>query len=277
MGSTIDAVSHNLNNWHGIDWPNVNQTVRRIQARIVKAVQEGKWRKVRSLQRLLTRSFSGKALAVKRVTENRGKKTPGVDGEIWNTPVKKMVASAQLKRKGYKPLPLRRIYIPKDNGKKRRPLSIPVMKCRAMQALYLLALDPVAETLLGKRSYGFRKERSTADAIQQCFTVLCRDYAPRWILEGDIRSCFDEICHEWLLKYLPMEKTILRKWLKAGFIERKSFHHTEMGTPQGGIISPTACNLVLSGLEKELLTQFGEKHSLTGVSPGASSFVKNRC
>ncbi len=257
---TIDAVSRSEIDWHAINWRKVYPTVRRLQARIVKAVQEGKWRKVRSLQRLLTHSFSGKALAVRRVTENRGKKTPGVDGEIWDTPEKKAAAISRLKPQGYKPRPLRRVYIPKSNGKK-RPLGIATMRDRAMQALYLLALDPVAETQADKNSYGFRIGRSTADAIEQCFNVLFRDHAAQWILEADVRSCFDMICHNWLLANIPIDNTILRKWLKAGFVDGNTFHVTEEGTPQGGPVSPALCNMVLDGLEKEFVAAFGPKAS----------------
>src|SRR5207249_2690499 len=139
------ASFHGVTDWHAIDWKSVSRNVRRLQARIVKATQEKKWGKVKALQRLLTHSFSGKALAVRRVTENQGKNTPGVDKVTWNTPQKKINAVYSLRQKDYHPQPLRRIYIPKKNGKK-RPLGIPAMKCRAMQALYLLALDPVAET-----------------------------------------------------------------------------------------------------------------------------------
>ena len=188
------AVSHNTRDWHAINWQKVHENVRRLQARIVKATQEGKWGKVKSLQHLLTHSFSGKALAVKRVTENQGKRTPGVDRVIWNTPTKKAAAIYSLKQHGYHPLPLRRIYIPKSNGKK-RPLGIPTMKDRAMQALYLLALDPIAETQADPNSYGFRRERCCADAIQQAHTVLSNRAGAEWIFEGDIKSCFDRISH----------------------------------------------------------------------------------
>ncbi len=258
IAMTIDAVSHSEIDWHAINWQKIYQTVRRLQARIVKATQGSKWRKVRSLQRLLTHSFSGKALAVRRVTESRGKKTSGVDGEIWNTPKKKAEAISRLKQRGYKPLPLRRIYIPKSNGKK-RPISIPAMRDRAMQSLHLLALDPVAETQADRNSYGFRVCRSPADAIGQCFTVLSRDDSARWILEADVRSCFDKISHSWLLDNIPMNKAILRKWLKAGFNEGNSFYHTNEGSAQGGPISPVLCNLVLDGLEKKLAAVFGPK------------------
>ncbi len=252
------AVSHKPEGWHDIDWRAVQESVRRLQARIVKATKEGRWGKVKALQHLLTHSFSGKALAVRRVTENQGKKTPGVDKVVWDTPEKKWMAIHDLKQRGYHPLPLRRIYIPKTNGKM-RPLGIPTMKDRAMQALYLLALDPVAETLADPNSYGFRKERSTADAIGKCFTILHQSGSAQWILEGDIRACFDNISHDWLLEHIPMDKSILRKWLKAGYMEKHAFYETVDGTPQGGIISPTLANLALDGLEQVLREAFPQR------------------
>jgi RNA-directed DNA polymerase len=120
---------------------------------------------------------------------------------------------------------------------------MPVMKCRAMQALYLLALDPVSETRADPNSYGFRSQRSTADAIEQCFNALGKGYSPQWVLEGDIKGCFDAISHDWLLAHIPMEKAMLRKWLKAGYMEKHVLHPTEEGTPQGGIISPGLANM----------------------------------
>jgi RNA-directed DNA polymerase len=228
------ALSTQADAWHTIDWYAVHRTVRRLQARIVKAVQAGRWGKVQALQHLLTHSFSGKALAVKRVTENKGKKTRGVDGVIWNTPEKKACATKKLRQRGYQAQPLRRIYIPKNGSANRwRPLSIPTMHDRAMQALYLLALDPIAETQGDPNSYGFRTARSTADAIEQCFNVLARKHSPLWILEGDIRACFDGIGHEWLLAHIPMDKVMLRKWLKAGFVDKQVLYPTEAGVPQG--------------------------------------------
>src|SRR3989475_12035548 len=188
------ATSRETVDWHSIDWKKAHKIVNRLQARIVKATKEKRWGKVKALQRLLTHSFSAKALAVRRVTENQGKNTTGVDKVTWNTPQKKINAVYSLRQKDYHPQPLRRIYIPKKNGKK-RPLGIPAMKCRAMQALYLLALDPVAETTADPNSYGFRPQRSTADAIEQCFITLGKGKSPQWILEGDIKGCFDAISH----------------------------------------------------------------------------------
>src|SRR3981081_2790055 len=130
--------------------------------------------------------------------------------------------------------------------------NMPTMKDRGMQALYLLALDPIAEVQADPNSYGFRKERSAADAIGKCHTVLSNRGGARWILEGDIKSCFDRISHEWLITPVPMDKGILRKWLKAGFMEGHVLRATEEGTPQGGICSPALANLTLDGLEREL-------------------------
>lgn len=223
--------------------------------RIVKAWREGRRHKVKALQRMLIRSLSGKALAVRRVTENQGKRTPGVDGETWSTPDAKSRAVLSLKRRGYHPRPLRRVYIPKSNGQM-RPLGIPTMKDRAMQALYLLALDPIAETTADVNFFGFRAKRSAADALAKCFINLARSDSPQWILEGDIRGCFDNISHDWLMTHIPIERAILRKWLKAGLIDRQAFRPTEAGTPQGGIISPVLANMTLDGLEAELRKRF---------------------
>lgn len=269
------ATSHEPVDWHAIDWRTGTRNVRRLQVRIVKATQEGRWGKVKALQHLLTHSFSGKTLAVRRVTENQGKHTPGVDGEIWDTPTKKAKAVRSLHQRNYRPSPLRRVYIPKvSDPQKLRPLSIPTLADRAMQALYLLALDPVAETLADPNSYGFRRERSTADAIEQCFKLLSRADRAQWILEGDIRSCFDQISHEWLLANIAMDKIMLRKWLKAGYLEKNVFHPTEAGTPQGGTISPALANLALDGLERELRKQFPQnRRGKVNLTRYADDFV----
>ena len=253
------ASPHTKVNWDAINWRKANQTVRRLQARIVKATQGNRWGKVKALQHLLTRSFSGKALAVKRVTENKGKRTPGIDQIIWNTPEKEAAAVQSLRQKGYRALPLRRVHIPKGSGNGTRPLGIPTMKDRAMQALHLLALDPVAETKGDPNSYGFRSERSTADAIEQCFIALGQENAAEWILKCDIRSCFDRISHDWMLDNIPMEKAILQKWLRAGFIDKHVLHATGEGVPQGGIASPVIANLTLDGLERKLREKYPTK------------------
>jgi RNA-directed DNA polymerase len=168
----VGAVSSEAKEWYAIDWQTIHRNVRRLQVRIAKATKEGRWGKVRALQRLLTHSYGGKVLAVRRVTENDGKKSPGVDREIWDTPEKKTWAVHELNRRGYQPQPLRRVYIPKSDGKTMRPLGIPAMIDRAMQALHLLALDPVAETTADKNSYGFRQQRycvfASVSALKHC-------------------------------------------------------------------------------------------------------------
>jgi RNA-directed DNA polymerase len=217
--------------------------------RIAKATQAGRHRKAQALQWVLTHSRAAKFLAVHRVTTNRGAKTPGVDNVIWRTDRQKLQATFNLKRHGYKPRPLRRHYIPKPNGKL-RPLSIPTLHDRAMQALYALSLAPIAEVLADRYSYGFREGRRCADALEQCFTILSKRVSAPWILEGDIRACFDEISHTWLLQHVPMDKQLLRAWLKAGYWEKGQLFPTTAGAPQGGLISPLLSNLALDGMEQ---------------------------
>jgi len=252
---TPNVRASELADWNAIDWRKVDKTIQRLQARIVKAQREGRHSKVKALSRILTRSFAGKALAVKRVTENKGKKTAGVDGILWNSPRKKAKAIRELRPEGYRAKPLRRMYIPKSNGKM-RPLGIPTMKDRAMQALYLLALDPVAECLADRFSFGFRRKRTCADAEEYGFVFLSKKDSPPWVLEGDIKGCFDNISQEWLVNNVPIEKRILHQWLKVGYMEDGCFFDTKSGTPQGGIISPVLANLALDGLERLLYDEF---------------------
>jgi RNA-directed DNA polymerase len=247
-----DAPSTTPLHWDTLNWSKAVAEVRKLQMRIAKAYREGKKSKAKALQWILTHSFSAKLLAVKRVTQNRGAKTPGVDNIVWKTPAQKMQAALSLKRRGYKTKPLKRIYIPKKQKGKFRPLSIPVMECRAQQALYLLSLDPIAEEMADKNSFGFRSLRSTADAIERCFKILAQKTSSQYILEGDISACFDSISHSWLMNNTPMDKEMLRKWLAAGYIEKEELHPTIRGTPQGGTISPTLLTITLSGLEKAI-------------------------
>ena len=246
---TAKAGAPSTRYWECIPWQTVEYHVRKLQLRIAKAIKVGRYHKAKALQWLLTHSYYAKLMAIKRVTQNKGKNTPGVDRIVWKTPNQKIKAIEALKRRGYKPSPLRRIYIPKSNGKL-RPLGIPTMKDRAQQALHLLALEPVAEILGDKNSYGFRPKRSIHDATAQCFTVLAQKRAHQWILEGDINSCFDKISHTWLANHVMTDKKILKQWLQAGYMEKQTFHTTEEGTPQGGIISPVLSNTALDGLEE---------------------------
>lgn len=252
-GKTPGALTGSNIKWHSIDWKATQRCVRRLQMRIAKAVKEGRHGKVKSLQWLLTHSFHAKLLAVKRVTTNKGKNTPGVDGVLFKGNPAKMQAALHLQRHGYKAQPLRRIYIPKKDGKK-RPLSIPTMHDRAMQALYKLALAPVAETTADKNSYGFREGRSCADAIAAAFNTLGKPNSATHILEGDIEGCYDNISKSWLMNNIPMDKTILKTWLDAGYVENGVTYPSHKGTPQGGIISPTLANMTLDGLQQVVKT-----------------------
>jgi RNA-directed DNA polymerase len=281
--------------WKTIDWPHVRQEVRRLQMRIAKATQAGQHRKAQALQWVLTHSRSAKLLAVHRVTTNRGARTPGVDNVIWRTDRQKLQAVNNLKRHGYRPRPLRRHYIPKPNGKL-RPLSIPTLHDRAMQALYALALAPIAETLADRNSYGFREGRRCADALGQCYTVLCQKASAPWVLEGDIRACFDEISHDWLLQHVPMDKQLLKAWLKAGYWEKEQLFPTTAGTPQGGLISPLLANFALDGMEEAVkagtkrsdkvhFIRYADDFIVTGanrelleqkVKPALTAFLKER-
>ncbi|AKB59490.1 reverse transcriptase N-terminal domain-containing protein [Methanosarcina barkeri] len=266
--STISLRDKKLTNaqlyqkWKTINWHEVKTRVNKLQTRITKAVLQNKWNLVKRLQYLLTHSYCAKLLAVRRVTQNKGKRTPGIDGEKWLSSVSKMKAVLSLTGKRYKAKPLKRVFINKPGKKKKRPLGIPTMYDRAIQSLYSLSLEPVAETKSDLRSFGFRKNRSARDACQQIFLCLSKKNSAQWILEGDIKGCFDNINHKWLLTNVPIEKSILTQFLKAGFIYKHHLNPTKAGTPQGGIISPILANMTLDGIEKLLFGNFPKNNSM---------------
>ncbi len=249
------------NQWINIDWKKVERHVNRLQVRITKAVKEGKWYLVKRLQYLLTHSYYAKLLATRKPTQNTGKRTAGVDGETWSTPEAKMKAALNLTDKKYVAKPLKRVFIEKPGKKKKRPLGIPTMYDRAMQSLYALALEPIAEVTGDRTSFGFRKFRSTHDACEQVFVCMSRKISPEWVLEGDIKGCFDNISHRWLTDNIPMDKSVLKQFLKAGYVYECQLFPTEAGTPQGGIISPILANMTLDGIEKLLADKYRKSES----------------
>ena len=237
-------------NWLAVDFDIVEQSVKILQNRIVKAKLASRTRMVKKLQSLLVKSLNARILAVKRVSENKGKNTAGVDGKLLDTNIKKSkyVADLKIKLPDYKSMPLKRIEIPKKNGKL-RPLGIPTMFDRSIQALYKLALEPIAEVVADKNSYGFRPKRSTQDAMKQVWLCTSKKNGGEWILEADIKGCFDNISHQWMYDNVPLDNRLLKQWLKSGFIKDDTLFPTDAGTPQGGIISPILANMVLDGIE----------------------------
>lgn len=256
MAQTARTMQTRKMKWREIDWNAAESYVNRLQIRIVKAVQSGKWRLVKRLQKLICNSFYAKALAVRRVVTNKGKKTPGIDGELWKTPADKIKAVYDLNPQTYHAQPLKRAYIEKYGKKEKRPLGIPTMRDRAMQGLQLLALEPIAETTADRSSFGFRRNRCAQDAMEYIFKLLSRKVSPQWILEGDIKGCFDHISHGWMLRNIVADKRIMKQFLKCGCIDRKRLFPTEEGSPQGGLISPAYANLTLDGIETLLLNKY---------------------
>lgn len=242
----------NINSWKDIRWIDIEQNVFRLQLRIYKAATQDEIAKVYKLQKLLISSSSAKYLSVRKVTQdNAGKKTPGVDNFLINTPKEKFDLANNLKLDG-KSSPILRTYIPKPDGTQ-RPLGIPTIEDRAKQMLAYLALSPQWEAKFEGSSYGFRPGRSVLDAMEAIFLGISKK--PKWVLDADISKCFDQINHKYLLEkcntYSGMQKQI-RAWLKAGILDGEEYAFPEMGTPQGGVISPLLANIALHGLRHNL-------------------------
>lgn len=250
-----------LKHWSQVNWASVEANVRHLQGHIYRAAAAGEYAKMKNLQRLLVRATATKLKAIRQVTqENGGKHTPGVDGVVCDTPKGRLdLLKSGLSLKGYQPKPVRRVYIPKSNGKL-RPLGIPTVKDRIMQAIVKYAMEPEWESRFEPNSYGFRPGRSCQDAIEAIHLTLSPKGASHWILDADISGCFDNIDHEALLARTSVFRTVIRRWLKAGTVELGRLSNTEAGTPQGGIASPLLANIALDGLEY----QFGAL-SRTGV------------
>jgi RNA-directed DNA polymerase len=236
--------------WNTIPWRKLERNIFKLQNRIYQASRRGDSQQVRRLQRLLLKSWSAKALAVRRVTQdNSGKKTAGVDGVKSLTPKQRMTLIQKLDLKG-KVQPIRRVWIPKPNKTEKRPLGIPTIQDRATQALVKMVIEPQWEAKFEPNSYGFRPGRSCHDAIQALHDML--RHHDKYVLDADIAGCFDNIKHETLIKKLDTSPTISRivkSWLKAGIMDNNIFQKNEKGTPQGGVISPLLANIALHGME----------------------------
>jgi RNA-directed DNA polymerase len=247
--------------WQTRPWKQFQRNVFRLQKRIYQAARRGDFQRVRNLQRLLLRSYSARCLAVRQVTQdNRGKRTPGVDGVANLTPAERMRMIDELRNLRGPTAPIRRVYIPKPNGDL-RPLGIPVMRDRAQQALVKLALEPEWEARFEPNVYGFRPGRCAHDAIEAIFNFI--RLKPKYVLDADLEKCFDRIDHDALLSKLHAIEPItrlVRAWLKAGIMDQGRLLFPEAGTPQGGVLSPLLANIALHGLETALTRVVPQKH-----------------
>jgi len=278
--------------WESIDWQRVDRRVRNLRRRIFRAAQNEKWNQVRSLMKLMLRSFSNVLQSVRKVTQiNKGKATPGIDAQVVVSPRGRVaLVRAMLARKAWRVSPARRVYIPKADGK-HRPLGILTVKNRVAQAIVKNALEPCWETRFESHSYGFRPGRSAHDAIEQCFRRLnshCKDI---WILDADIKAAFDNICHDFILQRLGSVpgRGLIRKWLKAGYVESEMFNATTSGVPQGGVISPLLANIAMDGIQLLLPKKLGfiryaddfiitakSKEQLQAILPLLEKFLSER-
>jgi RNA-directed DNA polymerase len=262
-----------MDKWREINWRKAERYTFKLQKRIYKASSRGDVKTVRRLQKLLSKSWTAKCLAVRRVTQdNQGRKTAGVDGVKSLTPKQRLDLVNKLKL-STKAAPTRRVWIPKPGKDEKRPLGIPTMYDRALQALVKLVLEPEWEAIFEPNSCGFRPGRSCHDAIGAIFSAI--RYKPKYVLDADISMCFDKIDHKRLLEKLNTYPTLrrqIRAWLKAGVMDGKELFPTSEGTPQGGVISPLLANIALHGMEnriKELAKEFDmrdEKGHLVGIS-----------
>lgn len=266
MSITANVTIKN-SDWHSIDWKKAYRIIRGLRRRIFKATQTGNWQKVRNLQRLILKSYSNVLLAVRKATqENRGKRTAGIDKVLIKTPKQRgKLVDDLLQNQDWKPKPARRVYIPKSNGKK-RPLGIPTIRDRCLQAIVKTALEPCWEAQFEGISYGFRPGRSPHDAIEKIYLAARPHKTKKWIVDADIKGCFDNINHEKLISIIGNfpARRLIKLWLKAGYVDNNTYHAQETGTPQGGIISPLLANIALHGMEEALDIKYNNRGEIKG-------------
>lgn len=268
--AVVNGPEDDLTDWQSIDWPQVEEDARRLRQRIFTASQAGDLKKVRNLQKLMLRSRANTLLSVRRVTEiNAGRKTAGIDGRTALLPQSKAELAdwVQHRSRPWSPKPVRRVFIPKAKG--RRPLGIPVIADRALQAVAVGALEPEWEARFEPRSYGFRPGRGCHDAIEAIFnTASGKNPRRRWALDADLAAAFDRIDHSHLLRQLGSfpARGLVEQWLKAGVVDQGRFAPTEEGSPQGGVISPVLLNVALHGMEEAA----GVRYFVTGRDAGSA-------
>ncbi len=253
--------------WNTVNWRQTNRNVRNLRSRIFRATQAGEWAKVRNLQRLMLRSYSNTLVSVRRVTQvNQGKKTAGIDKVVVKTPAaREKLVDDLMAYQPWKAKPARRVYIPKASGNF-RPLGIPTVTDRCLQAKVKNALEPSWEARFEGSSYGFRPGRSTHDAIGKIYGLARPNKKKQWVVDADIKGAFDNIDHAHLLKTIGEVpgRELIRQWLKAGYVDKGVFYDTDAGTPQGGVISPLLANIALHGMEKALGVTFDNRGQITG-------------
>jgi RNA-directed DNA polymerase len=253
--------------WNAINWRKANRTVRNLRQRIFRAAQEGNLKKVRSLQKLMLKSYSNRLVSIRRVTQvNAGKNTPGMDKLVIKTPAARGKMVDTLAHYSlWKAKPARRVYIPKATNKL-RPLGIPVVMDRCLQSMLKNALEPAWEAKFEGISYGFRPGRCCHDAIAKIYQLARPNKTKKWVLDADIKGAFDHISHRYLQEAIGLVpgKELIKQWLKAGYIEQEMFHPTEEGTPQGGVISPLLANIALHGMEEAIGVEYDCRGYLTG-------------